>query len=251
MSTSLEKRFSELLGMCSEQERRELLAILLKNTQIHKLEAEWSTTAQVVLEAIHRAKEVTQRMFRGILAEAACKVEVIDKLTGWKDVGIQEDSSYDFKIQKGNKTVAIEVKLQRSEQGVPKRAKCKGLNDPSQYVVETQRTRGGKKKRTEEKTRPYRFGEFDILAVAMKPATGDWASFRFTPCRWLIPNAENPEWLATYQPVSLEPNNDWTDDLETCIKWHLSTVQKTIHGAAPPKTARSTKQRRPRKAKLT
>lgn len=39
------------------------------------------------------------------------------------------------------------------------------------YVVETPRTRGGKDLTSGEDTRPYRYGEFDILAVSMHPST--------------------------------------------------------------------------------
>jgi hypothetical protein len=39
------------------------------------------------------------------------------------------------------------------------------------YIVETQRTRRGSDKKTRDSTRPYRFGEFDLLAVAMYPST--------------------------------------------------------------------------------
>ena len=40
------------------------------------------------------------------------------------------------------------------------------------YVAETKRTRGGVDLVTGQKTRPYRFGDFDILAVCLQPSTG-------------------------------------------------------------------------------
>ena len=48
------------------------------------------------------------------------------------------------------------------------------------YVVEVQKTRGGFDPQTNEDTRPYRFGEFDILAVITHPSTHDWNRFLFT-----------------------------------------------------------------------
>jgi hypothetical protein len=46
------------------------------------------------------------------------------------------------------------------------------------YAVEVQKTRSGEKKG--QKTRPYRFGDFDILAVNLHPTTGDWKRFVYT-----------------------------------------------------------------------
>ena len=63
------------------------------------------------------------------------------------------------------------------------------------YVVETQKTREGTDRKTGEKTRPYRFGEFDILAVAMQPATGQWDRFFYTIADWLLPDPKNAAFL--------------------------------------------------------
>jgi hypothetical protein len=92
-------------------------------------------------------------------------------------------------------------------------------------VVETQRSRVGRNSQGED-TRPYRFGEFDILGVSMEPVSRDWSTFRFTLGRWLIPRAANPLWIAIYQPVSLTPDDDWTDSLAQCIEWLESGVEK-------------------------
>jgi len=54
------------------------------------------------------------------------------------------------------------------------------------FVVETQRTRGGKDKKSNSDTRPYHFGEFDILAVSMQPSTGNWNEFLYTVSSWLL-----------------------------------------------------------------
>jgi hypothetical protein len=96
------------------------------------------------------------------------------------------------------------------------------------YVVETQRTRGGKDVLTGEATRPYRFGEFDILAVSMHPSTNDWDSFMFTVGNWFVPRPAAPTQLEVYQPVSMSPDEDWTDDLLTSIGWFRSGLTKTI-----------------------
>jgi hypothetical protein len=90
------------------------------------------------------------------------------------------------------------------------------------YVVETQRTRGGTDRKTGADTRPYRFGEFDILAVNLHPSTGDWARFLFTLARWLVPRAGAPDLLAKFQPVPNGPDAGWTDDLNVALGWFLS-----------------------------
>ena len=221
-----------LLPACSARAKQELLRLLRRENPIHGLEADWNVTAEVVLEAIARAPELTQRMFRGILAEAACKVEAVDKLNGWQDVTPAGNFAYDFKVQNASQIVTIQTKLQRKRKGIPLRAnQVRGLRNPEQFVVETQKSRRGLDKATGENTRPYRFGEFDILAVSMEPVTKNWTSFRFTVSRWLIPRPENRKLIAIYQPVSLQPDDDWTGDLATAIAWFFSGVEKTIDNA--------------------
>jgi hypothetical protein len=168
---------------------------------------------------------------RDILAEAAFKVEVLDKLEGWREVTPPGTHAYDFAIQgAGAVTVTIQTKLQRKQSGKPFMYRIPGKRGPATafYVVETQKSRKGTDRTSGESTRPYRFGEFDILAVSMEPATGDWSQFRFTPGAWLIPRPDEPKLIAIYQPVSLEPNEDWTDSLPTAIQWLQSGRRKTI-----------------------
>jgi hypothetical protein len=97
------------------------------------------------------------------------------------------------------------------------------------FVVETQRTRGGKTDRGED-TRPYRFGEFDILAVSLHPSTGRWDRFLFAVGYWLLPRPEREIQLLKFQPVPQEPNDDWTDDFQTAVEWLREGRQKRIAG---------------------
>jgi hypothetical protein len=94
-------------------------------------------------------------------------------------------------------------------------------------VVETQRTRAGKGVEGAD-TRPYRFGEFDVLAVSVEASTNDWTQFRYTVERWLLPREMDPSLLLKFQPVSLEPDGDWTDRLSVAIEWFQSDIVKTI-----------------------
>ena len=170
-------------------------------------------------------------MFKGILAEAAFKVEVIDKLDGWEDVTPPGNHAYDFAVRRGEaRAIMIQTKLQRKEKHKPLMYRIPGKRGAASgfYVVEVQKTRAGKDATTGEATRPYRFGEFDIIAVSMEPATGDWSQFRYTVGNWLIPRPSTPTLVAVLQPVSLEPNDDWTDSLPTAIEWFTSGRKKTI-----------------------
>jgi len=177
-------------------------------------------------------------MFKGILAEAAFKVEVLDKFAGWDEVTPPGTHPYDFAIRSGGTTVTIQTKLQRKQGGVPFMYRVPGNRGPatSYYVVETQKSRKGTDRTSGESTRPYRFGEFDLLAVSMEPATSDWSQFRFTVGNWLVPRAEQSNLIAIYQPVSLVPNDDWTDSIGVAIEWLRSAKAKTIRGeeVTPP-----------------
>lgn len=224
-----------ILGACTAEQQHEIIKLLRTEYRLHRIEQEWNTSAEIVLEALARSGPLTQRMFKGILAEAAFKVEVLDKLAGWQEVTPPGTHAYDFAIQNGPERVTIQTKLQRKEAGKPFMYRIPGVRGPASafYVVETQKSRKGTDRSSGANTRPYRFGEFDILAVSMEPATRDWSQFRFTVCDWLIPRAEDPSLIAVYQPVSLEPNADWTDSLATAIEWWRSKQKKTLSTGTP------------------
>ncbi|HEY2785737.1 MAG TPA: hypothetical protein VGJ05_12275 [Fimbriiglobus sp.] len=161
----------ELLDRCSLEQRREVYRYLQKDVGRHALEEALNTTAEVILEAIHRAGNLTLRMFRGVIAEAAFEVEVIDRLNGWKKEPRSIDVSYDYLLTDANGNVRTQVKLQRSKSGMPMTARQANKSwSKSRFVVETQKTRGGVARNTKTKTRPYRYDEFDILAVSLYPS---------------------------------------------------------------------------------
>jgi len=125
--------------------------------------------------------------------------------------------------------------MQRRTKGQPTTRK----DYPGMYVVEKQRTRGGKRLRqgdnndggevaVQEDTRPYRFGDFDILAVSMHPSTNVWTDFLYTVAAWLLPRPKEPQLLRVFQPVPPQPNDDWTDDLLEAIAWLRSGRSKKI-----------------------
>ena len=211
----------QLLDACTEEERLEIFQYLRKTIPIHAIEAKLNAQAEVILEAIDRAGDLTLRGIRGIIAEAAFLVDVLGKLEGWKDVTPPGDAAYDFLIEDALGRISIQVKMQQKERGEPKVKKGK-------YVVETQRTRGGKDSVTGFATRPYRFGEFDILAVSMHPSTNDWNTFMYSVGSWLRPRPSASDLLEVFQPIPQTPNEDWTDNLSTCIEWLRSRTTKTI-----------------------
>jgi hypothetical protein len=84
LSTDPASQIREILGACNPEQRNEIVRLLRIEYRLHRIEQEWNTSAEVVLEALARSSELTQRMFKGILAEAAFKVEIIDQLAGWE-----------------------------------------------------------------------------------------------------------------------------------------------------------------------
>jgi hypothetical protein len=219
-----------LLDNCSEEEQGLLFQYLRRKFLIHPLEKQFNAPAELILESISRSPDITQRGVRGIIAEAAFKQYVIDNLAGWQDITPAGDSSsYDFLLDAGISQIRIQVKMQRLKAGKPMAAK-EGYRflSPDKFVVETQRTRGGIDKKTSSDTRPYKFGEFDILAVSMHPSCGNWSCFLYAVADWLLPRKDAPDLLLKFQPVPRNANDEWTDDLVQCIEWFRSGEKKKI-----------------------
>jgi hypothetical protein len=218
-----------LLDSLTDDQCREILHHLRARVPIHPIEAKLNAQAEVILEAIDRASDLTLRGVRGIIAEAAFAVGVISGLEGWHEITSSSDLPYDFLLEDSIGQVRVQVKMQRRAGGHPMNAKrASRLLSADMFVVETQRTRGGVDRTTGEDTRPYRFGDFDLLAVSMHPSTNDWDSFMYTVGDWLLPRQDNPTQLMKFQPVSPTPNEDWTSDFLTCVSWVRSGKKKRI-----------------------
>lgn len=214
-------RIKRLLDSCSAEQRREVFEYLRGEMPIHPLEAKLNVQAEILLEAISRASDLTLRGIRGVIAEAAFERFVLGELRGWEKVALIGDYPYDFLIRDNAGAVRIQVKMQRQEKQRP-------MVRGSLFVVETQRTRGGRDPHTGEDTRPYKYGEFDILAVSLHPSTNNWGSFLYTVADWLVPRRARPEWLQVMQPVPQGPTDRWTDDLETGIVWFRASREEGI-----------------------
>jgi len=220
------------LGEATADERRRIFEILRAEFPIHELERKWNTSADLILEAISRSSDLTHRGIRGVIAEAAFHRTVVIPLVeqGWTDKTPAGDHPFDFLLSRGDLSVRVQVKMQRLEKQVPKLwKKNKELPLTPVYVVETQKTRSGTDSKGQS-TRPYRFGEFDILAVAMHPSSGDWHHFQYTVANWLLPRVQDKKLISVFQPVPAEPNDDWSSDFLTAVDWLRKNRKKKISG---------------------
>lgn len=220
--------FTALLNSLTPQEQQMLFTQLRGRIPIHPLEQQWNITAEFILEAIARSQDITKRGVRGIIAELCFDTYIIGamKHKGWIQHQLFGDLPYDALISHPHVgEIKIQTKNQRLERGIPKYANGPMIKfNPyveGWYVCETQKTRTGKNAEGLD-TRPYRFGEFDILSVCLHPSSGDWTRFMFCPAYTLMPRATNPELIAVLQPVPPTRQGNWTDNLEEAIEWHLN-----------------------------
>lgn len=219
MDHQANQRIAKLLDNLTVEERRQVFSLLRIEFPIHPLEKEFDAPAEVILEAISRSPDLTRRGVRGIIAEAWFETRVLPRLQEWTSKETGGDKAYDFLIESGLRSVRIQVKMQRLKKHVPMRAReANKLFSDDMFVVETQKTRGGID--TEGKdTRPYRFGEFDVLAVSLHPSTRNWDDFLYTVANWLVPDPQDNRNIFKFQPVPMQEDPNWTRDLRSCLEW--------------------------------
>lgn len=248
MSPSLDE-LKHILDQCTDEQRTALLDYLKSRLPQHPLEKEWGVGAEVILSAIARSSDLTKRGVRGIIAEAVFERNVLAGLKGWEVVRFVEDRPFDFLLRRSGEQAQearIQVKLQRMLKQEPMFAAKANRHYPKDmHVVEVQKTRGGFDPQTNEDTRPYRFGEFDILAVSLHPSTRDWNRFLYTLSNWLIPRHPNNALIEIFQPVPSIASDVWTDSLTTCLAWLLGGEKKRILNLAPELLVRRMRKRNP------
>lgn len=232
-----------LIESLSSEELRTLADYLRSKLPKHSLEQKWGITSDLILDAIARAQDITQRGVRGVIAEAVFAADILPKIEDWNGIEIKGDQPFDFKIQRASdrREIRIQVKLQRTEAGAPLSRKAFGAGT---FIVEVQKTRSGTRRKRKgeaassgiaippEKSRPYQFDDFDIIAVNMQPATSDWTKFMYTVGSWLIPRAGNQKQIEIMQPVSANRSEVWTDNILECIHWYLSGTKKVVFDMA-------------------
>lgn len=253
----------QLLDSMTEEERRQVLTYLRSLLPRHVVEEQLMISSDGILHALGRAGDFTVRMIRGVFAEAAFASDILPPLAPvWRELSTGAgDPSYDFLLTDQDPgpassreaagpypQVRVQVKMQRSEGGKPLLASetwSSRIQWPSDhYVVEVQKSRKGE--RSGKSTRPYRFGEFDILAVSLGPSQGRWSAFVYTVERWLLPDPRIPSQLLIYQPVSPVDNDSWTSDFTRAVAWLRSGINKRITGDTPDASSfdRASKRRR-------
>jgi hypothetical protein len=209
-----------LLAQCTPEERAAVFRELRASHAIHPYEAAVGAPAEMILEAVHRAPELTRRMLRGVIVDAAFRTFIVAALEGhgWRDVTPEGNFAYDYCVDDGQGPIRIQVKLQRSASGAPvvKDGKRYGF-EGEVFMTETQRSRTGTDGAANQ-TRPYRYGEFDMLAVSLQPSTGTWDSYMYTLGRWLLPGKTAGE-VATLQPVAKVAGEFWTPDFQIAARW--------------------------------
>jgi hypothetical protein len=222
------QRIIEELNRCTREQRKKIFDHLRIEFPIHEIEKKLNAQAEVICEAIHRASDLTLRGVRGVIAEASFEVSVVKNLEGWKNESPTGDHPYDFLLRDKIGPVRIQIKMQRQKAHKPMWAREAYRYLPSNmYVVETQRTRGGKDS-TGGDTRPYRFGEFDVLGVSLHPSSNQWDKFLYTVADWLVPDPNDGKLLLKFQPVAQMPTDAWTDDFRTVVEWFRSGRKSRI-----------------------
>ncbi len=243
---------------------------LRKHQVLHRLETEWGTQAEFILEAISRSQDITQRGVRGIIAELAFSEYILRPLSArLREIEIVGDQPYDALIADEIGQIRIQTKNQRlvldptSRRRVPLQPNAARVaRYPSVagwFVAETQKTRSGKAKFADksasdgnsQSTRPYRFGEFDVLSVCLHPSTNDWTRFMFSPASTLLRRPSNHDQLEVLQPVPRTPCFAWTTSLMECISWVRDPATCPATFDEIPPTARVPRKVRAGKSRYT
>jgi len=206
------QKIEDFIRSLSDDEKILVFRKLRPDVILHPLEAKLGVNAEVILEAISRASELTVRMIRGVIAEAAFKIHVVDPI-GLVEIPLHGDLPYDYKLKHNGIETTIQVKLQRSEKHQPKIITSKGQYQ-GWYAVETQRTRndlqGGSNRR-------YGLDEFDVIAVCMQPSTNSWSTFKYTRIENLLKHRNHENSLEIMQPVPPGNTDHWTDNIQEVL----------------------------------
>lgn len=206
-----------VIAACTDDQKQRIFRAIREKIAVHPYEKKIGAPAEIILESIHRAGDFTQRGIRGMVAEVTFITQILPNLKGWEDVTKPGEFPFDALLVRNGKQVRVQVKTQRLRSGAPLES-TKAF--PNHWIVELQRTRGGTDAEGNA-TRPYRFAEFDLLAVCLWGSSGNWKSFLYAPARLLIPDPNDETRILKMQPVPKTPTAIWTDNLQTCLDTHF------------------------------
>lgn len=206
----------ELIDQCSPEDRQSIFDHLRSGCVIHPLEREWHAPAEMILDAIAQSTDLTQRGVKGVIADRAFHNLIVPRLTqaGWTSMPIVGDAMYDADLSRDGRRVTVQVKMQRRQNGAPM---VRPANGEPHWVVEVQKTRSGQDSEGAS-TRPYAYGNFDILAVNLYASCNDWSSYVYTVANWLRPRTDE-RLIEVMQPVSQAPSEFWTADFDEAVDW--------------------------------
>ena len=217
----------EKVRLLVRAEKQQIFDAIKDDIAIHALEEHFGVSVQVICEAILRASDLTQRGIRGVIAETVFSMDIVPNIAGWHGETLSGDLAYDALLTQSGRQVRVQVKLQRRERGEPL-MRARTRRGPKEfYAVEVQRTQTGSK--DGEGTRPYRFSEFDLLAVCMQPSTGDWHKFLYVPAKALQPKIrigapvliggeETIETIQCVPPYPAADDPDWNQDIVIALQ---------------------------------
>lgn len=240
---AVERSLDELLAEIDRLDRpskQRIFDTIKDHITVHRLEDDFGIPAQIILEAISRAGDLTQRGVRGVIADTVFATMVAPGAIGWQIDTPTGDHPYDVRLTRDHHHVRIQVKMQRRQRGEPLMRALLKRGERNHYIVEVQRTRTGKKAGID--TRPYRYGEFDLLAVCMQPSTRSWFDFLYTTVWSLVPrrSQEYPgsgqhgehsiiQTMQFVPPFPGQGDPNWTSDLNSALdRAHVA------HPVGPP-----------------
>src|SRR5678809_148938 len=88
-----------LLALCTDEQRRIVYSELRELIGPHPFEVKMNASADVILEALNRAQDLSIRGIRGLIGEATFVLEVAPLLPGWEDVTPPGDLPYDSALR--------------------------------------------------------------------------------------------------------------------------------------------------------
>ena len=89
--TAKTENVKRLIESLSAEELQALVPYLRSKLPKHALEGKWQIGYDLILDAIFRAQDITQRGVRGVIAEAIFETKIIPTLHGWRSVPIVGD----------------------------------------------------------------------------------------------------------------------------------------------------------------